>query len=93
MRARRTDDNHKQIVNAFRSLFCTVLDLSRVGQGCPDILIGRHGKNVLVEIKDGNKTASRTKLTRDECGFHQTWKGRVEIVRNVEDVAVIVNSL
>jgi Holliday junction resolvase len=93
MRARRTDDNHREITNEFRAHCCTVLDLSRVGQGCPDLLIARHGKSVLIEIKDGKKSPSRIKLTPDECGFHQTWKGRVEIVKSREDVATIVNSL
>jgi Holliday junction resolvase len=93
MRARRTDSNHQQTVKAFRDLGCTVLDLSRVGQGCPDLLVGKHGDNILVEIKDGAKCASRTKLTADECGFHQTWKGRVAIVKNLDDVLDVVKIL
>ena len=91
MRARRTDANHKQIVAAFRKMGCTVLDLSRVGQGCPDILVGKHGVNVLVEIKDGDKPPSARRLTDDESKFHESWKGRVVTVFDVED-SMVVNS-
>jgi hypothetical protein len=77
MRARRTDSNHSEIVQTFRELGCSVLDLSRVGCGCPDILVARNGKMLLVEIKDGMKPPSARKLTPDEQRFHDTWKGPV----------------
>ena len=93
MRARRTDSNHKQIVAAFRKMGCTVLDLSRVGQGCPDLCIGKHGVNVLVEIKDGTKPPSARKLTTDEAAFHLAWKGRVATVLDVEDAMLVHDTL
>ena len=88
MRARRVDANHARIVKAFRQMGCNVLDLSRVGQGCPDLLIAKHGINVLVEIKDGSKPPSARKLTPDEQQFHADWKGRVATVLDVEDAAL-----
>ena len=38
-RAARTDAPHKAIVSALRKVGCQVLDLSRVGRGCPDLLV------------------------------------------------------
>ena len=52
-RAARVDDNHAKIVASLRLVGCTVLDLSAVGQGCPDIMVGLAGVNYLIEIKDG----------------------------------------
>ena len=86
-RAARTDANHAQIVAAFRQLGYSVLDLSRVGQGCPDLLVARNGESWLVEIKDGAKPPSARKLTPDESEFHARWKGRVIIVESLDDVA------
>lgn len=86
-RAARTDANHAEIVKAFRSLGCSVLDLSRLGGGCPDILVGmgmRH--NVLVEIKDGSKPPSARKLTDDEEAFFKAWRGAVVIAESLDDV-------
>lgn len=84
--AKRVDDNQTDIVNAFRSLGATVLILSSVGKGCPDIMIGIFGKNYLIEIKDGKKPPSARKLTEAEAEFHQKWKGQVDIITSLDDV-------
>jgi hypothetical protein len=49
--------------------------LAAVGQGVPDLLVGYQGKNILVEVKDGNKTPSRRKLTDDQVKWHDNWNG------------------
>ena len=92
MRARKIDLNQNDIVDAFRKLGASVLVLSAVGQGCPDILVGIRSLNrrinVLVEIK-GIKGA----LTSDQFTFHCEWKGDVRIVRTIEDAAQLVNEM
>ena len=85
MRARKVDANHAEIVKTFRQLGCTVLDLSRVGQGCPDVLVGYRGVNLLVEIKDGKKPPSKRLLTPDENEFFCKWKGQVQVVTSQDD--------
>jgi hypothetical protein len=57
-----------------------------VGKGFPDIVIGYHGVNYLVEIKNGAKTKSQKKLTDDEIKFHQSWFGQIIVCECVEDV-------
>lgn len=82
---RRVDANQAEIVQALRQIGATVTVLSHVGFGCPDILVGRHGINYLLEIKDGTKTPSRQKLTPAETRWHRAWEGQAAIVVSVED--------
>ena len=70
----KVDDNQANIVAALRRIGCEVLSLAAVGQGCPDLLVQRNGKLYLLEIKDGNKSASRQKLTPDQIEFHSHWQ-------------------
>lgn len=84
-RAAKVDDNQKEIVAALRAAGCGVLDLSAVGKGCPDLLVHPPAypdcrMAVLMEIKDGAKSASRRKLTPAQVKFHAEWKGWIYIV-------------
>ncbi|CAB5212313.1 hypothetical protein UFOVP192_1, partial [uncultured Caudovirales phage] len=54
---KRVDENQKQIIHTFIALGASVLNLSRVGQGCPDILVGYKKHSVLCEIKRDSKAA------------------------------------
>lgn len=74
-RAARKDANHNSIGDHLRSLGWSVLDLSRVGDGCPDMAAGKPGLAVLVEIKDGSKCASDRQLTKDQKKFRAGWEG------------------
>jgi len=85
-RAAKADDNQPQIVKAFRQLGFSVAHTHMIGEGFPDIVVGRSGVNTLVEIKDGNKVKSKRQLTPDEKEFHEKWKGNIIIVESVEDV-------
>ena len=75
MRAARTDANQNDIVDALRKIGAFVWITSSLGNGGPDIVIGYRGKTYLVELKDGEKSASRTALTPAECDFHAAWRG------------------
>lgn len=85
-RAAKIDDNQNEIVKALRQAGCTVLILSSVGKGCPDILVGRAAgrQNYLLEIKDGSKPKCEQKLTRDQVVFHQSWRGHICVVNSVD---------
>lgn len=88
--APRQDANHQEIVKALKACGASVLDLSGVGKGCPDILVGLRGFNWLVEIKDGSKVASRKKLTEDEERFCRSWRGNWHRVENVEQALELI---
>ena len=87
-RAAKIDTTQNAIVKAFREMGASVSILSAVGQGCPDLVMGYRGLNVLVECKTGNG-----KLTPDQERFHENWKGDVRIARSVDDAIGIIDSL
>lgn len=70
-RPKRVDENQKTIVHTFIALGASVLNLSTVGRGCPDLLIGYKGKSVLVEIKRNDKAT----YTEPQIKFMQNWRG------------------
>ena len=74
-RAARTDANQAAIVQALRQAGCTVIDLSAVGGGVPDLLVGVAGQTVLIECKDGSKPPSARRLTPDQQAWHAAWRG------------------
>lgn len=91
--ARRIDENQPEIVKTFRQLGASVLILSNLGKGCPDICCGIFGKNYLFEIKNGKKPPSGQKLTEKESEFFESWKGQVKIITSTEQVIEFINSL
>lgn len=90
-RAARTDRNHSEIVRGLRRSGCTVLDLSAVGEGCPDALVGRCGYNWLMEFKDGNKKPSERKLRDKQIKFFDTWRGNVTKVESLQEAIDVIN--
>lgn len=42
------------------------------------------GANLLLELKDGEQSASKQKLTEDEEKFRAGWKGQLAIINNAE---------
>lgn len=82
----KVDKNQPFIVSAFRKLGYSVLHLHMVGRGCPDIAVGKAGKNYLIEIKDGEEVPSKRKLTPQEQEFHNDWKGQIAIIESLDDV-------
>jgi Holliday junction resolvase len=70
------------VVAALRAAGMSVVSLAAVGNGCPDLVVGWRGRNVLLEIKDGSKPPSARKLTPDEAKFHNEWMGYVVIAES-----------
>jgi Holliday junction resolvase len=83
-RAAKTDDNQQEIVDVFRRIGCSVAITSGLGDGFPDLVVARRGKNLLVECKDGSKPPSKRKLTPDQIEFHATWRGIIVIVESID---------
>lgn len=73
----RPDANHQDAIGWYEALFCTVIDLSKVGGGCGDLLIGCTGGWHMVEVKsaDGELSASQLRFQRESRG------GKVTVVR------------
>lgn len=88
--ARRVDANHSIIVKTLRELGCSVFDTSRVAGGFPDLVVGRNGKTVLVEVKADEKS----KFTSAQEAFMLNWHGSsVARIDSVDAAIRLVNLL
>lgn len=87
---KRIDANQNEIVAVLRKCGASVLILSEVGKGCPDLLVGHRGINHLVELKDGKKPKSQQKLTDCEDKFFKTWQGTVRVINTVEQALELI---
>jgi hypothetical protein len=84
------DANHAEIVRALLGIGCSVLDLSRVGQGAPDLLVALAGRNLLLEVKDGAKAPSERRLTVAQVEFRAKWRGQWACVTSVDEAIEVV---
>jgi hypothetical protein len=88
MTAKRVDINQAMIVEGLRAIGCTVQDLSQLGKGCPDLLVGYHFRNYLIEVKNSeNRSAT---LTPCEERWIKRWAGEIAVVTNLRDAIAIV---
>lgn len=92
-RAAKVDRNQSEIVKALRQMGATVQPLHAVGQGCPDLLVGWRGRNVLIEVKDWKAAPSDRVLTGPQEEWHGGWKGQVAVVETVEAAIAIMQGL
>ena len=86
--AAKTDANQAEIVQALRDVYCSVLPMHRLGQGAPDIAVGRAGKVYFLEIK-----TEKGKLTSAEREFQLRWRGHYAIVRTPEEALKAIGLL
>lgn len=87
-RVARVDGNQAEIVAALRRVGATVQHLHTVGQGCPDLAVGRAGQTYFIEVKRPGE-----KLTPDEARWHEAWNGHVAIVHDVDEALVAVGAV
>lgn len=86
--AARTDANQAEIVKGLRAAGCTVISLHRVGDGCPDLIVGRAGKNWLIEVKTEGRGLNEKQKT-----WHAWWAGQRAIVTELEGALRVVGLL
>jgi hypothetical protein len=89
-RAANLDSNHHAVVLALRAIGATVQSLASVHGGVPDLLVGYHGRNVLLEVKDGQKRPSARALTIEEARWHSEWGGQLATVYSPEEAQRVV---
>lgn len=93
-RAARTDDNHAVITAALREVGAFVQSLAMVGKGCPDLLVSYRREVFLLEVKDGDKSPSRIRLTPDEETWHLSWTGPpVAVVHSPFEALVAIGAV
>jgi len=84
----KVDNNHSEVVAAFRRLGASVLSLANLGRGVPDLLVSWCGVTMLIEVK-----APKGKETDDQLRFFDGWQGQIFIVRDTEGVLTVVRLL
>lgn len=89
-RAAKVDRNQPEIVAALRDLGASVQPLHAVGQGCPDLLVGWRGKNLLIEVKDHLASKSDQKLNPRQQEWHQAWRGQAIKVSTIEEAWAVL---
>ena len=82
--ADKADANQKAIKKALEDAGCTVEIISRP----VDLLVGRAGRNYLLEVK-----GKRGRLTEKQRAFMECWRGQVKVVQTVEDALRAVGLL
>lgn len=92
--ARKVDDNQEEIVRALRKVGATVQSIARVGDGCPDLLVGYRRQTYLLEVKDPTQPPSKRRLTEHEATWHRLWTGLpVRIVESAEDALCAIGAI
>lgn len=80
MRAKRVDQNQKDIVRDLRKCGYSVIDLSRIGNGIPDILVSGPSDMWLCEIK-----SAFGRLNPLQERWHLGWRGKPVIIGRTFD--------
>jgi len=89
-RRRKVDANQAEIVAALRAAGCSVVDLSAVGDGCPDLLVGRGFQNFLLEVKQPGEKIRKDKRGELQRRFHDEWRGQRSVVSTVNGALAAV---
>ena len=84
----RVDANQAEIIAALRRIGFSVLSLTKMGNGCPDLLAARANRNLLLEGKNADGL-NRTEQSQSD--FAKSWNAPVYVVRNADDVLAIAN--
>lgn len=92
-RQSKRDSNHAHITECFESHGFSVLDMSMVGNGAPDIAVARNGHTLFVEIKRDERAPSIRERRPNQTTFAQWWKGLTVVARNAADVTKINETL
>lgn len=87
MSYKKIDKNQNEIVGALRSVGASVESLAKIpnAKGVPDLLVGWHGKNYLMEIKNRDN-----RLTSFQEKWQRVWQGSVFNVRTIEEAFMVI---
>jgi len=87
MRAKKIDLNQPEIVEGLRAMGASVTSLAPIGAGCPDLLVGWKGRNLLMEVKQEQET-----FTAPQKLWHKHWQGSAHVVRSIAEAIQVLGS-
>lgn len=83
------NQRQQEIIDAFKAEGATVVDLSMLGHGVPDLLVGFMGVTELVEVKGG-----KGKLSARQHAFRNMWEGRrVKVVMDARGAQILIGHM
>lgn len=82
----RTDANQKTITDELISLGFSVKSTASLGNGFPDLCVGKFNLTLLVEVKDPAKPPSARKLTPDELKFLCSFRGAAIVAHESSEI-------
>ena len=88
---KKVDANQSEIVQKLRRLGISVKSVATIGQGFPDLVVGYHGQNYLIELKDEGKSPSQRKLTDQEMKFQMGWRGQVDTCKSLQEILDVLD--
>ena len=89
----RVDGNQKELTQQLRDFGCTVVVLSNVGSGCPDLLVGYRGRNYLMEVKDPSASAKDRRLRPSQQEFFDSWRGQRARVETIDEALNVLTGV
>lgn len=92
--ARRVDNNQSQIVTELQQIGASVIDLSGVGGGVCDLLVGYRGVNYLMEIKNLETGYGKRGLNKNQKDLADEWRGSpIHVVYTGDEALKIIGAL
>jgi hypothetical protein len=71
----KKDANHNEIVEAMTKAGAYVLDMSHVGRGFPDLIVGFQNMTILMEIKNPKTNYGKKGLNKNQLKWKEQWTG------------------
>lgn len=84
---KKKDKNQNNIARALEKAGCSVTDTSAIGGGFPDLVVGRAGRNYLMEVKNPE---TRGRLNEIQRQFFNLWRGQVDTVYTIDEAFSVV---
>ena len=71
----KKDANHYEVVDAMQKAGAYVIDMSHVGRGFPDLIVGFRSKTILMEIKNPKTSYGKRGLNKNQIKWKEQWTG------------------
>jgi endogenous inhibitor of DNA gyrase (YacG/DUF329 family) len=84
----KKDANHNDIVDALQKVGAYVIDMSHVGGGFPDLIVGFQSKTILMEIKNPKTAYGRRGLNKNQLKWKEQWLGGTYCVVDGVEAAI-----
>lgn len=71
----KKDANHHEVVAALEKAGASVLDMSAIGGGFPDLIVGFRNLTLLMEIKNPKTAYGRRGFNKNQVRWQESWRG------------------